>query len=230
MRLRIQKFVLDTLNSIPLLRHQRLLHLSPPHSGPPHQFLLPQGRPCASRRGFSVWFPTATSRWSSVSFTRSTESSGGYIRGQLLRSTIIGFLTFLGLTLFGLKYALILAIFAGVMNLVPYAGPLIGAVPALILAFLGQAAPHTLGSTLSPLPLFFNIGLVYIVVQSLDAVWIAPYILGWSVDIHPLGIVLLLLFGNQLFGWWGIILAVPVASIVGVVFQAIYRRYQIYRF
>jgi predicted PurR-regulated permease PerM len=49
------------------------------------------------------------------------------------------------------------------------------------------------------------------------------------VDIHPLGIVLVLLFGNQLFGWWGIILAVPVASIIRLTVQAIASRYRIYQ-
>jgi putative permease len=82
---------------------------------------------------------------------------------------------------------------------------------------------------LSPLPLLVHIILVYIIIQTLDAIWIAPYILGWSVDIHPLGIVLLLLFGNQLFGWWGIILAVPMASIIHLILQAMYKRYQTYR-
>jgi len=154
---------------------------------------------------------------------------GGYIRGQLLRSTIIGSLTYLGLKLFGLKYALLLAIFAGIMNFVPYAGPLIGAIPAVLLGFLNQAGPQALLSSISPLPLVVNIILVYLVIQTLDAIWIAPYILGWSVNIHPLGIVLLLLFGNQLFGWWGIILAVPVASVIQLVIHSIYTRYRVYR-
>ncbi len=154
---------------------------------------------------------------------------GSYVRGQLLRSTIIGCLTFLGLKLFGLKYSLLLGIFAGVMNLVPYAGPLIGSIPAVVLAALNQAGDQVLLSQLSPLPLVVHIILVYVVVQMLDAVWIAPYILGWSVDIHPLGIVLLLLFGNQLFGWWGIILAVPVASIFQLILQAVYSHYRVYR-
>ena len=65
-------------------------------------------------------------------------------------------------------------------------------------------------------------------VQTLDAIWVAPYILGWSVDIHPLGIVLVLLFGNQLFGWWGIILAVPAASIIKLTAQAVSSRYRFY--
>lgn len=154
---------------------------------------------------------------------------GSYIRGQLLRSTIIGCLTFLGLRLFGLKYSLLLGIFAGLMNLIPYAGPLIGAIPAVVLAALNQAGEQALLSHLSFFPLVVHIIFVYLVVQTLDAVWIAPYILGWSVDIHPLGIVLLLLFGNQLFGWWGIILAVPVASIFQLIFQAVYSHYRVYR-
>ncbi len=155
---------------------------------------------------------------------------GNYIRGQLLRSTIIGFLTFLCFNLFGLKYSLLLGIFAGIMNLIPYAGPMIGVIPAIVLAFLNQVNPQALLSSVSPLPPLVHIIFVFIMIQSLDVVWIAPFVIGWSVDIHPLGIVLLLLFGNQLFGWWGIILAVPIASIIRLVFQAAYTRYRVYGF
>jgi predicted PurR-regulated permease PerM len=115
------------------------------------------------------------------------------------------------------------------MNLIPYAGPFIASLPALVLAILNQANPDAFISLVSPLPLVVHVALVYIVVQTVDAIWLAPYILGWSVDIHPLGIVLVLLFGNQLFGWWGIILAVPVASILKLTAQAMVSGYRIYQ-
>jgi len=153
---------------------------------------------------------------------------GNYVRGQLLRSVVIGFLTYFGLKICGLKYALLLAIFAGVMNLIPYAGPFIASIPAVILAILHQSTPQALLPFVSPLPLVVHVIVVYLMVQTLDAIWVAPYILGWSVDIHPLGIVLVLLFGNQLFGWWGIILAVPAASIIKLTVQAVSNRYRFY--
>jgi len=114
------------------------------------------------------------------------------------------------------------------MNLIPYAGPFIASIPAVVLAILHQSTPQALLPFVSPLPLVLHVILVYIMVQTLDAIWVAPYILGWSVDIHPLGIVLVLLFGNQLFGWWGIILAVPAASIIKLTVQAVSNRYRFY--
>jgi predicted PurR-regulated permease PerM len=226
--LNIQRVVLDKLNSIPayianIFSIFPLLILVPLISF----FFLKDAKKI--KKVFLAMVPNRYFEMVLGLLVEIDRNIGSYIRGQLLRSTIIGGLTFLGLTLFGLKYALLLAIFAGIMNLVPYAGPLIGSIPAVILAFLNQANPAAPLALLSPLPLVIHIILVYIVVQSLDAVWIAPYILGWSVDIHPLGIVLLLLFGNQLFGWWGIILAVPVASIFRLVLQAMYKRYETYR-
>jgi predicted PurR-regulated permease PerM len=225
---RIQKVALDTLNAIPtyvanIFSFFPLLILVPLISF----FFLKDGR--RIRRGFLNSVPNRYFEMVMGLLHEVDQKIGSYVRGQILRSTVIGFLTFLGLKLCGLKYSLLLAIFAGVMNLIPYAGPLIGSIPALVLAILNQANPDAFISLVFPLPLVVQIALVYIIVQTLDAIWVAPYILGWSVDIHPLGIVLVLLFGNQLFGWWGIILAVPVASIIRLTIQAIASRYRIYQ-
>ncbi len=226
---RIQKVVLDTLNSLPayvanVFSIFPLLILVPLISF----FFLKDGRKI--RRGFLNSIPNPYFETVMGLLYEVDRKIGSYVRGQLLRSTVIGFLTFFGLKLCGLKYSLLLAIFAGVMNLIPYAGPFIATLPALVLAILHQANPQAVLPLVFPLPLVAHVVLVYIVVQSLDAVWLAPYILGWSVDIHPLGIVLLLLFGNQLFGWWGIILAVPAASIIKLTVQAVTRYYRIYQF
>jgi predicted PurR-regulated permease PerM len=226
--LRIQRAALDTLNTLPtyvanLFSLFPLLILVPLISF----FFLKDSK--RIKRTFLNSVPNRYFEMVVGLIYEVDQKIGSYVRGQLLRSVIIGVLTFWGLTLGGLKYSLLLGILAGVLNLIPYAGPLIAAIPALVLASLNQATPESLLSLISPLPLVLHIALVYIVVQTLDAIWVAPYILGWSVDIHPLGIVLLLLFGNQLFGWWGIILAVPVASIIKLIAQAIYNRYGVYQ-
>ncbi len=224
---RIQQAALDTLNAVPTYLANvfsifPLLILVPLISF----FFLKDGR--RIRKGFlnsvpNRYFETVMGLLYDVD-----QKIGSYLRGQLLRSTVIGLLTFLGLKLCGLKYSLLLAIFAGVMNLIPYAGPFIATLPAVALAILHQASPQAVLPFVSPLPLLVHVILVYVIIQTLDAIWIAPYILGWSVDIHPLGIVLVLLFGNQLFGWWGIILAVPVASIIKLTVEAISSRYRFY--
>ncbi len=225
--LRIQQAALDTLNAVPtyvanVFSIFPLLILVPLISF----FFLKDGR--RIRRGFLNSVPNRYFETVMGLLYEVDRKIGSYVRGQLLRSTIIGLLTFFGLKLCGLKYSLLLAIFAGVMNLIPYAGPFIAAIPAVVLAILNQAVPHAPLPFISGFPLVLHVVLVYVVVQTLDAVWVAPFILGWSVDIHPLGIVLVLLFGNQLFGWWGIILAVPVASIVKLTVQAISSRYRMY--
>lgn len=225
---RIQQAALDTLNAVPtyvanIFSIFPLLILVPLISF----FFLKDGR--RIRRGFLNSVPNRYFETVMGLLYEVDRKIGSYVRGQLLRSTVIGFLTFLGLKLCGLKYSLLLAIFAGVMNLIPYAGPLLASLPAVVLGILQQASPQAPVTCVSALPLVVHVILVYLVVQTLDAVWVAPYILGWSVDIHPLGIVLVLLFGNQLFGWWGIILAVPVASILKLTLEAVYSRYRIYQ-
>jgi predicted PurR-regulated permease PerM len=224
---RIQQAALDTLNALPtyvvnVFSIFPLLILVPLISF----FFLKDGR--RIRRGFLNSVPNRYFETVMGLLYEVDRKIGSYVRGQLLRSTAIGVLTFFGLKLCGLKYALLLAILAGVMNLIPYAGPFIASIPAVVLAILHQSTPQALLPWVSPLPLVVHVILVYIIVQTLDAIWLAPYILGWSVDIHPLGIVLVLLFGNQLFGWWGIILAVPVASIIKLTAQAVSSRYTVY--
>ena len=224
---RIQQAALDTLNALPTYVANAfsifpLLILVPLISF----FFLKDGR--RIRRGFFNSVPNRYFETVMGLLYEVDQKIGSYLRGQLLRSMVIGFLTYFGLKLCGLKYALLLAILAGVMNLIPYAGPFIAGIPAVVLAILQQATPQALLPLVSPLPLVVHVILVYILVQTLDAIWVAPYILGWSVDIHPLGIVLVLLFGNQLFGWWGIILAVPVASIIKLTVQAVSNRYRFY--
>jgi predicted PurR-regulated permease PerM len=224
--LSIQQAALDALNAVPtyvvnVFSIFPLLILVPLISF----FFLKDGR--RIRRGFLERVPNRYFETVMGLLYEVDRKIGSYVRGQLLRSTIIGFLTYLGLKLCGLKYSLLLAIVAGVMNLIPYAGPFIASIPAVILGILHQANPEALLTYVSPLPLAVHVTLVYVIVQTLDAVWVAPYILGWSVDIHPLGIVLVLLFGNQLFGWWGIILAVPAASILKLSAEAVYSRYKI---
>jgi len=195
---RIQQAALDTLNALPtyvanVFSIFPLLILVPLISF----FFLKDGR--RIRRGFLNSVPNRYFETVMGLLYEVDQKIGSYVRGQLLRSAVIGVLTFFGLKLCGLKYSLLLAIFAGVMNLIPYAGPFIASIPAVVLAVLNQATSQALLPFISPLPLVVHVILVYVIVQTLDAIWVAPYILGWSVDIHPLGIVLVLLFGNQLF-------------------------------
>ncbi|KHE67533.1 AI-2E family transporter, partial [Halobacillus sp. BBL2006] len=115
-------------------------------------------------------------------------SLGGYIRGQLFISLFIGVLATIGFYLVGLPYPLVLGVIAGITNIIPYFGPLLGAVPAVIIAV-----------TISIKTLIFSL-LVVIIIQLVEGNLLSPYIMGKSIHIHPLLIILALLAGGELAG------------------------------
>jgi len=113
------------------------------------------------------------------------ESLGGYIRGQLLVCLFVGLISILLLWVIGMKYPLILGGIMGITNIIPYFGPIIGAVPAVILAF-----------TISTKMVLFVIVTVF-VVQLLESNLISPFIVGKSLHIHPIWLEGILDEGSQ---------------------------------
>jgi len=133
------------------------------------------------------------------------ETLSSYIRGQSIVCMFIGFGTFIGFAIIGLPNALILSLVAAVTNIIPYFGPFIGGAPAAIVAFL-----------IEPRMAIYVI-LIMFVVQQIDSNLISPYIMGKSLNIHPLTIILLLLFAGNFAGVLGMILAVPTYAIAKVI-------------
>lgn len=125
---------------------------------------------------------------------------GGWVRGELLLMSIIGLLTFTGLSFLGVKYALTLALIAAFLEIIPYIGPIIATVPAVILAFAQ-----------SPF-LALMVILLYIVVQQLENYIIVPQIMKRTVGLNPIVIIVVMLIGAKLAGVLGIILAVPLSA------------------
>ncbi len=125
---------------------------------------------------------------------------GGWLRGQLLLMLIVGCLIYIGLYFLDVKYALTLALIAGVLELVPYIGPIIAAVPAIILAF--TQAPF----------LALLVALLYVVVQQLENYVIVPQVMKKTVGLNPIIIIIVMLIGAKLAGIMGLILAVPLAA------------------
>jgi len=128
-----------------------------------------------------------------------------FIRGHLTVSFLVGVLTWLGMTLIGMPFALIIGIIAGISDLIPFFGPFIGAVPAVAIGLLQswELAGYAL--------------LVIFVVQQLESNVISPKILGDSLGLHPLVIIFVLLAGGQLYGVVGMLVAVPLAASVKVI-------------
>ncbi|NLX92098.1 MAG: AI-2E family transporter [Firmicutes bacterium] len=127
---------------------------------------------------------------------------GNYIRGNVIRCTIVGLLTGIILFIVGMPYSLLLGILAGVLNIILYIGPYLAAIPAVILSF----SPHT------PSPIIVII--IYIVVQTIDGVLLTPTLLGRAVKLKPITVIVSLLIGQQLAGALGMILSTPVAGII----------------
>ncbi|MEH7074149.1 AI-2E family transporter [Neobacillus drentensis] len=132
------------------------------------------------------------------------ESLGNYIRGQLLVCMIIGGVSALLFWMFHLKYPLILGLIVGITNVIPYFGPIIGAVPAVIIA-------ATSSGKLVLVTLVIVFGL-----QFLEGNILSPLIVGKSLHMHPLIIMLALTAGGEVGGILGLIVAVPVLVVIKV--------------
>lgn len=132
---------------------------------------------------------------------------GNYIRGQLLVCLITGSLAYLGYWLIGLPYPLLLASFVAVFNIIPFIGPFLGAIPAILM-----------GSTVSLKMALIVIG-VNVVVQLLENNVVSPQVVGRTLQLHPLIVIFALLVGGELAGIVGLILAVPVFAIMKVIVQ-----------
>ena len=129
-------------------------------------------------------------------------NAGTFIRGSLIRCTIVGLVTGIVLAIIGMPYALLLGLLAGLFNFILYIGPYIAAVPAVLISL----------SPLTPSPLLVII--VYLVIQILDGMLLAPVVLGRIVKLKPITVILAILAGGRLAGLLGMVLAVPVAGII----------------
>ncbi|HEX7000469.1 MAG TPA: AI-2E family transporter [Trueperaceae bacterium] len=138
---------------------------------------------------------------------KADQAVGGYLRGQLLITTMLGVFIWLGLTILGVPLATAIAFLAAVFNLVPYLGPVIGAVPAVLLAF-----------TVSPLTALLAV-VVFVVANQLEGNLLSPLILSRSTNLHPLTVLLAIMAGLGLFGLVGALLAVPTVAFVKVILE-----------
>ncbi|MCH7721095.1 MAG: AI-2E family transporter, partial [Planctomycetes bacterium] len=144
---------------------------------------------------------------------------GGYIRGQMLAVTIVATLAVSGLSLIGVPYALPVGVLAGLANMIPYLGPLIGIVAASIVAL----------ATLGGIPMVIKVIVVFLIIQLLDNVVIQPLVVARSVDLHPLIVLTVVLIGSDQMGIVGMLVAVPLTGILKVSAQTIYEGIKGYR-
>jgi len=134
---------------------------------------------------------------------RSQDKIGKWMQGQLILGCIVGVLLYLGLTILGVKYALLLAVLAAFFELIPIFGQILAAIPAIALAFTDGGAG-----------LAFAVFILYVIVQQFEAHLIYPVVVKKVVGVPPLLVILALLIGFQLFGFLGVLLSVPIAGAV----------------
>lgn len=147
------------------------------------------------------------------------DQMGQFVRARLMEAGIVGFVTWLGLVLIGFPFREILAVFAAVTNLIPYIGPVIGTIPALVLALVNGATPVDISLLL----------LVYFVAQVIDAAFIIPVVVAKIVDLHPVTVIVVIIIGAQVMGVIGMLISIPVASAIKVTVGTIFRYLTDYR-
>jgi predicted PurR-regulated permease PerM len=139
---------------------------------------------------------------------------GAYLRGQLLLCAAIAVMATAGLTVLGVQYSAVLGLLAGMFEILPFIGPILGLIPAVIVATLQ-----------SPLLGLWTL-LLFIVIQQVENVVLVPRVSGHAVQLHPTLIMVVLVIGNEVAGLWGMILAVPLTAIIRDVFKYLYLRFQ----
>ena len=130
------------------------------------------------------------------------ETLATYIQGQLMVCLFVGLGTLIGFLIIDLPYAILFALVCAITNIIPYVGPYLGGAPAFIVAFLHSPTQALL------------VVIVILIVQQVDGNLISPLVIGKKLNTHPLTIIILLLVAGNIAGILGMILAVPVYSVV----------------
>lgn len=133
------------------------------------------------------------------------EKLGAWLRGQLFLSLIIGLLSYIGLLVLNIPYAVPLSLLAGIFEIVPVIGPIVSAIPAVLIAL-----------TISPL-LALGVAAMYFIIQQLENHLIVPQVMQRAVGLNPLVVILAIAIGSRILGFAGALLAVPLAVVLQIV-------------
>jgi predicted PurR-regulated permease PerM len=143
---------------------------------------------------------------------RMNAAVGGFFRGQLVVASIVGTLASIGLLIIGLPFWLLIGMVAGLFNMIPLIGPYIGGIPALVIAL----------TTKEPITALWVV-LIMVAVQQIDNHFISPLVMHRVVKLHPVLVMLALLLGGTLGGFFGLLVAVPTAAILKILIGHLWR-------
>ncbi|MEK6716231.1 MAG: AI-2E family transporter [candidate division NC10 bacterium] len=173
-------------------------------------FFLQEGPAVKAR--LLLRLPGARRAWAERVIAEMDEALRGFLRGQATVCAVVAVLLGVGLALVGMKLAIVMAVASGLATFIPYFGPLLSAVTAVLLAFLefGDVSHGLL------------VAAVYAVVYALEAFVITPRVIGHRIGLHPLVVMVVVLAAGQLLGVWGILFAVPAAAVLRVLIPEVW--------
>ena len=140
---------------------------------------------------------------------------GGFLRGQTLVMLILGVLYAMGLWAVGLDLGILIGVIAGLLTFVPYLGP------AAIVVFGGTAALVQFGDWQH----LAGVAVVFTVGQVIESYWLTPKLVGDRIGLHPMAVIFAVMAGGSLFGFLGMLLALPVAAVANVLLRFAHERY-----
>jgi predicted PurR-regulated permease PerM len=139
---------------------------------------------------------------------------GGFFRGQLLVALIVGIMVSTGLAILGLPFWLLVGMIAGLFNIIPLIGPWVGAVPGVVIALTTRDVTTAVW-----------VAVIMAVAQQIDNHFISPLVMKRAVKLHPAAVLLALLAGGSIAGFFGLLLAVPTAAVVKILAGHLWRTY-----
>jgi predicted PurR-regulated permease PerM len=158
-------------------------------------------------------------KWESTAVQLATDSDtvlGAFLRGQLLVMLVLATVYSLGLWWVGLELALIIGVVAGLVSFVPYLGFIIGILLAGVAAMMQFHEVYYL----------LLVGAVFGVGQALEGMVLTPMLVGDKIGLHPVAVIFAVMAGGQLFGFVGVMLALPAAAVIMVLLRYAHRQYQ----
>ena len=139
---------------------------------------------------------------------------GSFIRLQFIEASLVGLLSIIGLLILGVNYAVFIGLFAGLANMVPYLGPVAGAIPAIIVSLMQFGTPD----------IILKIVILFAIIQFIDNNFIQPFLMSQGTSLHPAVVIFAVMAGAEVAGVFGMFFAVPIASIIKATVTIVMKR------
>ena len=146
---------------------------------------------------------------------RLSTAIGGYFRGQLAVAIVVGIMASIGMLIIDLPFWLIVGMIAGLFNMIPLIGPWVGAVPGIVIAVTTGGG---VGKAIA-------VAVVMAIVQQIDNHFISPIVMQRAVKLHPAAVMMALLAGGTIGGFFGLLVAVPTAAVLKILLGHLWRTY-----